>query len=145
MGIPHINIRWGDNGSDENECVCGYRLAYGLIVSAHGTPQPSGDPPTFGLSMGCAMTITLKPGRNAQHGGEGWVLLSFDAAFAAKKAGAAPSVRQVSECPVRCRENVHYSRLLVQCMISYAYHTVSYVRTVAAGCYIRTYSTYGML
>ena len=43
-GEPHINIRWSDDGSDENERVYRYRLDCGLIVSARGTPQPSGDP-----------------------------------------------------------------------------------------------------
>ena len=44
VGKPHINIRWSDDGSDENERVYRYRLDCGLIVSARGTPQPSGDP-----------------------------------------------------------------------------------------------------
>ena len=41
---PHINIRWSDDGSDENERVYRYRLDCRLIVSARGTPQPSEDP-----------------------------------------------------------------------------------------------------
>ena len=45
VGKPHINIRWSDDGSDENERVYRYRLDCGLIVSARGTPQPSGVPP----------------------------------------------------------------------------------------------------
>ena len=44
MAKPHINIRWSDDGSDENERVYRYRLDCGLIVSARGTPQPSEDP-----------------------------------------------------------------------------------------------------
>mgnify|MGYP007005062807 CR=1 FL=1 len=44
VGKPHINIRWSDDGSDENERIYRYRLDCGLIVSARGTPQPSGDP-----------------------------------------------------------------------------------------------------
>ena len=45
VGKPHINIRWSDDGSDENERVYRYRLDCGLIVSARGTPQPSENPP----------------------------------------------------------------------------------------------------
>ena len=45
MGKPHINIRWSDDGSDENERVYRYRLDCGLIVSARGTPQLSENPP----------------------------------------------------------------------------------------------------
>ena len=45
VGKPHINIRWSDDGSDENECIYRYRLDCGLIVSARGTPQPSENPP----------------------------------------------------------------------------------------------------
>ena len=45
VGKPHINIRWSDDGSDENERIYRYRLDCGLIVSARGTPQPSENPP----------------------------------------------------------------------------------------------------
>ena len=45
VGKPHINIRWSDDGSDENEHIYRYRLDCGLIVSARGTPQPSENPP----------------------------------------------------------------------------------------------------
>ena len=45
VGKPHINIRWSDDGSDENERICRYRLDCGPIVSARGTPQPSENPP----------------------------------------------------------------------------------------------------
>ena len=68
VGKTHINIRWSDDGSDENERIYRYRPDCGLIVSARKTPQPSGDPRVHvlfskknGLSMGCALTITLKP------------------------------------------------------------------------------------
>ena len=45
VGKPHINIRWSDDGSDENERIYRDRHDYGLIVSARGTPQPSATPP----------------------------------------------------------------------------------------------------
>ena len=44
-GKAHINIRWSDDGSDENERIYRYRPDCGPIVSARGTPQPSENPP----------------------------------------------------------------------------------------------------
>ena len=48
VGKPHINIRWSDDGSDENERIYRYRLNCGRIVSARGTPHnPRATPRAF--------------------------------------------------------------------------------------------------